>query len=267
MQFRRAASGLAATALLATLLAPARSAHAQSSPPSAAASAAAQNAAIVRPLSEIGRVRARSPYCAALAHARVGADTALAYEYQIPLLMQDLRHFRMDSELSKWQSLKQTERDLSALASLASAGRDDVRALRLAAAAEPDEKRRAEMLAFANALDGAKGRQMTLARQVARVVGILAERPVRTIVTTDKDERSGNTAFGGGVSRAIAMENRPSPDPFTEPQADAVAEHDRLQTMFGAFEGERYIRDDLKDAAAHATSAMQLGACKDLPSQ
>ena len=261
MRRRRVAAGAAAAALLLTLFAPGRIAHAQTN-----GSGASDNAAIVRPLTEIGRVRARSPYCAALARARLGADSALAYEYQIPLLVQDLKHFRIDSDLTKYQSLRQTERDLSALASLARAGRDDVKALRAAAHSEPDAKRRDEMLAFANALDGAKARQLMLAKSVARVVGILAERPVRTIVTTDKDDRGSSTALGGGVSRAIAAEMRPSPDPFVEQQADAVAEHDRVQTMFGAFAAEHFIRDDLKDAASHATAAMQLGACSNTPS-
>jgi hypothetical protein len=264
MQLRRVASGMAAAALVLTLIAPARTARAQTAP--RAATTAEQNASIVRPLNEIGRVRARTPYCAALAHARVGADTALAYEYQVPVLVQDLRHFRLDSELTRAHSLKKTESDLSALASLAQAGRDDVKALRAAASTEPDEKKREAMLAFANALDGAKARQLMLAKAVARVVGTLAERPIRTIVTTDKDEQNSATALSGGVSRAIAMETRPSPDPITQAQSDAVAEHERLQNMFNAFEAERYIRDDLKDAATHATTAMQLGGCTNTPS-
>ena len=262
MDFRRVVSGTAAAAFLLTLLAP-TAARAQTTP--RRANSAEQNASIVRPLNEIGRVRARTPYCAALAHARVGADTALAYEYQVPVLVQDLRHFRLDSELTRAHSLKKTESDLTALATLAQAGRDDVRALRAAAAAEPDEKRREAMLAFANALDGAKARQLMLAKQVARVVAVLAERQIRTIVTTDKDEKNSETALSGGVSRAIAMETRPSPDPITQSQSDAIAEHERLQNMFGAFEAERFIRDDLKDAATHATTAMRLGGCTDTP--
>jgi hypothetical protein len=262
MQLRRVVSGTAAAAAVLALLAPPLTGRAQTPP---RATNAEQNAAIVRPLSEIGRVRARSPYCAALARARLGADTALAYEYQVPVLVNDLKHFRLDSELTRAQSLKKTETDLSALATLARAGRDDVKALRTLASTEPDEKKREEMLAFANALDGAKARQLMLARSVARVVAVLAERPIRTIVTTDKDDRSSETALSGGVSRAIAMETRSSPDPFTQTQSDALAEHDRLQNMFTAFEAEHYIRDDLKDAATHATTAMQLGSCTNTP--
>jgi hypothetical protein len=263
MQLRRVASGMAAAVVALALIAPGRAAHAQTAP--RAGSAAEQNASIVRPLNEIGRVRARTPYCAALAHARVGAETALAYEYQVPTLVKDLRSFRLDSELTRAHSLKKTENDLTALASLAQAGRDDVRALRVAATAEPDDKKRDEMLAFANALDGAKARQMLLAKSIARVVAILAERQIRTIVTTDKDDRNSETAMSGGVSRAIAMETRPSPDPITQAQSDAISEHERLQNMFHAFEAERFIRDDLKDAATHATTAMKLGGCTDTP--
>lgn len=263
MQLRRVALGTAAAAVVFSLIAPGRIAHAQTAP--RAATTAEQNASIVRPLNEIGRVRARTPYCAALAHARVGSDSALAYEYQVPVLVNDLRYFRLDSELTRARSLMKTESDLSALASLAQAGRDDVRGLRAAANAEPDEQKRREMIAFANALDGAKARQLMLAKSVARVVAVLAERPVHTIVTTANDDRNSESALTGRA-RAVATETPSLPEPITQSQSDAIFEHERLQNMFNAFDAERNIRDDLKDAATHATTAMKLGGCTDTPS-
>jgi hypothetical protein len=262
-------SRFAALLLLAGLVVPAASAPAQTPSPNPAAAARAEaNAAIVRPLTEIGRVRSRTPYCGALARARPGIDAAIAYEYAMPTIAQDLRNFRLDSYLTKEQSLNKAERDLSALWDLAIAGRADVVALRAAANADGvDEQKRKEMLAFANALDGAKGRQMGLARQIANIVGTMAEQPVRLAANQVTDDQ-GPRAMRGRMQLRTTPGGPATPAPdqlisssFTQSTANEVADHDRLVQLFGAFALEDFIREDLGLAAKHGTAAMQLGGC------
>ena len=256
---RRRFSGLAGTALAVALIAPASIAGGQAPPSPAPASRADENAAIVKPLIEIGRVRARTPYCGALARARDGIESAITFEYSTPILSRDLRGFRTDSGLTKARSLKKTERDLAGLWNLAVAGRDDVRALRAAANADGvDEQKRKEMLAFANALDGAKARQMQLTKAMARIYAVLAERPVRDIV---HDE-------GGGQETGDALD-APAPNRFSSSGtagqvATALQDYKDTQQLFGTFAAESFIREDLKNAAQHGNAAMQLGGCSSI---
>jgi hypothetical protein len=264
---RRFHSGLAGTALAVALIAPAATALGQAVP-SPAPPAGADDTAIVKPLVEIGRVRSRTPYCGALARARSGIDSAITYAYSTPILANDLRRFRLDSALGKHQSLKKTESDLTGLWNLAVTGRDDVRALRAAANAETDADKRREMLAFADALDGAKARQMQLAKSVARAVAVLAEAPVHDVVHDENRDDTGDPLVWKALIRNPSLENAASPVGFTAPrtaaQAEALAEHDKAQFLFGAFAAERFIREDLKDAALHGNKAVQLGGCQDV---
>jgi|GEM_PF-1248223 len=221
-----------------------------------------ENAAIVAPLVRIGRVRARTPYCAALAGARPGIDAAIDYEYAVPVIAHDLRAFRLDSYLTKERSQRVSERDLAALWELAIAGRKQVQALRDAANAPGvDPDRRAAMLDFANALDGAKARQMMLARSLAKVVGTNAETPVRDIVNSASDQ-PGQAAL---LSRMAPPPNGPDilipPPPYATEHGYDLADAARLEHLFTAFGAEEWIRRDLADAARHATDAMHLGGC------
>jgi hypothetical protein len=268
MNGRRLYSGMAGTALVVVLTLPAAIVSGQTQPSPAPSSRAEENAAIVTPLAEIGRVHSRTPYCGALARARAGIDSAITFEYSMPIVANDLRRFRLDSHLTKAQSLKKTERDLTGLWNLAVAGRDDVRALRTAANAEGvDEQKRKEMLDFADALDGAKARQMMLAKSLARVVAVLAETPVRDIANTESDNS------GGGAMPWKALLQHPSAPVGDVPPvptglvtggrttADDQQDHDRLQGLFGTLPAEDMIRKDLKDAAQHGSMAMRLGGC------
>ena len=238
----------------------ARAAAASTPAPSAEAEAAA---AIVTPLAEIGRVRARTPYCAALARARPGIDAAITYEYTVPVVAQDLRNFRLDSALHKELSLKNTERDLNKLWDLAVAGREEVRALRTAANAEPDAPRRTAMLDFANALDGAKERQKWLAKSIARVVAVMGEANVRDVVDSASFDTS-TAAFVGQQRSGVRAGDDGPISAVTQTQADAIEDHERLQRLFGAFAAEWFIRNDLRDASIHARTAMALGGCDSL---
>jgi hypothetical protein len=267
MSARRIAAGAVASILLAALAVSPPAAPAQTSPATPAPpSLAEQNAAIVRPLIEIGRVRARSPYCAALVRARPGIDSAVTYEYSVPVISNDLRHFRLDSDLTRTQSLDRLERDLRALTTLAQTGRSDVQALRAVANAEGDATKRREMLEFADALDGAKERQMSLARSIANIVGQLGEAPARVVANAPSDEH-GAMGLSRARQRYVPIPT-PTPPPqknpgaFTAAQADAITDQDRLQQLFSAFAAEEQIRNDLKTAAQHGTNAMQLGNCE-----
>jgi hypothetical protein len=258
---------MAGTALAVALIVPAPIASAQTQPSPAPTSRAQENAAIVTPLAEIGRVRSRTPYCGALARARSGIDSAITFEYSMPILANDLRRFRLDSHLTKAQSLKKTERDLTGLWNLAVAGRDDVRALRTAANAEVDEQKRTEMLGFADALDGAKVRQMWLAKSLARVVAVLAETPVRDIANTTSDNSGGGALAWKALDQHPVDANQgPAPAPRGmvsggQTAADDQQDHDRLQGLFATLPAEEWIRKDLKDAAQHGSAAMLLGGC------
>jgi len=265
MNVRRRASGVALAAVFLVSVGPA-GAFAQAVP-NPAPTQAQKNAAIIGPLTEIGRVRARSPYCAALARARLGIDSAIAYEYQMPVVAADLRNVRFDSDLHKHRSLKKLERDVIALWDFATAGRNDVLALRTAANADGvDEARRAEMLALANAVDGAKERQKMLAKSVARTLGVYAEAPVRTIVTTAEDELRSSNPFAGPTwsirnSSPAAAEETPAPSAYAQLHPGSLEQHARPEAVFDTFSAEERIREDMAVAAKHATLAMQLGGC------
>jgi len=260
MRVSRRTAICVATALLFGLGVPGGAALGQSPGP-----ASTDAGSILRPLIEIGRVRARTPYCAALAKARPGIDAAIAYEYAVPIIAKELREFRLDSHLTKYQSLKRSEHDLTALWNIAKEGRAQVQALREAANAPGvDDARRKELLAFADALDGAKVRQMWLAKSIARNLAVLAEVPVRNIADKPSDDHAGG-AFATKLDTTSWVSADPSPAPsITTTQSDAVADHEHLQSLFDTFAAEQPIREDLKVASQHAIAAMQLGGCESL---
>jgi hypothetical protein len=258
-----------------SLLAPAGIASAQTQPSQPAAPVApatltvtSRDSAIVKPLAEIGRVRARTPYCAALAKARPGIDAAITFEYLAPALAKDLRAVRFDSELHRELALRHADADLAALGEMANRGRAEVRALRSAAYADGvDEQKRQEMLAVANAIDGAKERQKFLAKSIARTVGIYHEIPIHTIVSTANDDSHASNPFTGSTWRQRDMESlqntglSPEAAYVTSATLDTIEQHDRAQELFATFNAEQYIREDMADAAQHAKAAMQVGGC------
>jgi hypothetical protein len=268
MDARRRASGVTLAAVLLITAVPARTALAQTiaaPPPSAEEQ---RNAAIVKPLVEIGRVRARTPYCAALASARPGIDAAIAFEYQAPVVAADLRMFRNDSGLHKHYALKRAEADLRTLWNLALFGRDQVLALRTAANAEGvDEQKRTEMLAVANAVDGAKARQKELAKSIARAVAVYAEAPVRTIASSAEDEIRSSNPFSGstwnpaGTTAAVSADAVPVQSVYQQLHPEAGEQHQQRQMLFSTFASEFAIRNDMEVASQHAKTAMQLGGC------
>ncbi|HTD35368.1 MAG TPA: hypothetical protein VK665_17000 [Candidatus Elarobacter sp.] len=273
MTVRRLRTLALSAAFAATLVAPASFAAAQSAPPAAPAAPAAltvtsRDSAIVKPLAEIGRVRARTPYCAALAKARPGIDAAITFEYLAPALAKDLRAVRFDSELHRHLALRHADADLAALGEMASRGRAEVRALRQAAYADGvDDQKRQEMLALANAIDGAKERQKFLAKSIARTVGIFHEIPIHTVVTTASDDSHAANPFSGSTWQQRDAESAantslsPEAAYVTQSTLDMIEQQDRAQTLFATFNAEQYIREDMADAAKHAKLAMEAGGC------
>jgi hypothetical protein len=258
----------AATGDLARAQSPAPGVGAQSplpglaAPSPASSSRSEQDAAIIRPLTEIGRVRARTPFCAALARARPGIDAAVAFEYVVPVVADDLRNYRFDSYLTRSRSEKKSEADLRLLWLIAQHGRAEVQALRDAAKAPGlDPKQKDEMLAFANALDGAKARQMWLAKQIARTLAVTEELPVQQMADQPGDDHASSaleTLHQQNPGPAIGPTMPPA---FTQTDSEYVFHIRQEQRVFDTFGGEEPIRADLKTASEHGALAMQLGGC------
>jgi hypothetical protein len=107
---------------------------------------------------------------------------------------------------------------------------------------------------------------MMLAKSMARVVAVLAETPVRDIANTAADD-SGATAMPWKAldgNLPVAMDGPPRVPPGMPAVGQTVADqqdHDRLQGLFATLPAEEWIRKDLKTAAQHGSTAMQLGGC------
>ncbi len=224
---------------------------------SARTSKAAQNAAIVRPLLEIGRVHARSRYCAALLQAGPGVEAALDFEYDIPIVASHLSHFRVDSYLTREMSSRQAEQDMKILWGLATYDREHVIALR-EAAKQPgiDPQRRDALTGLADALDGAKGREIVLTRALAKFVGAAEELPVRNIASSASDDH-GISGVNGAPRSPVPIEY----PGFGVMNPYAFDDYNTLENLFDVFTPEEYIRSDLSVAAQHATAAVRLGGC------
>ena len=213
-------------------------------------------ASVIEPLREIGRVRARTAFCKAfLAHASLGVSSALDFERSLLATLADFRSAKLGDELNKHKSLKQLEKDLNRLADLSLAGRAELEELK---SLETDPARHEALLEFANALNGAKGRQMELARKLAGSFAIIAEQPVYTNVTLPGDRsESVNNAFAkrGSLSpTSMATGN------ILNTQADDRA-FELRNDLFDAMPGDDLVGRDLRRAADDGKLALILGGC------
>lgn len=208
---------------------------------------------VVEPLREIGRVKAKSAYCTALVQsAAPSARTALQYESRLLLALDHIRHFRLDSGLTKWQSINRLEADLNAMADLALAGRTELEGLRTLAM-QSDQAQHDELIALADALDGAKARQMSLARQLSSISGRLAEAPLHSMTELPVDDYAADYAFARGLF--------PYPSASALDSGEYQEEHQRLQDAFNTMPADEKIGDDLARAGDHARAALALGNC------
>ena len=211
---------------------------------------------VIAPLREIGRVRARTAFCKAfLAHASLGVSSAIDFERSLLATLADFRSAKLGDELNKHKSLKQLEKDLNQLADLSLAGRAELEELK---SLETDPARHEALVDFANALNGAKGRQMELARKLAGPFAIIAEQPVYTNVTLPGD-RSEN------VNNAFAKRGSLSPTSMAtgnilDTQA-AERAFELRNDLFDAMPGDDLVGRDLRRASDNGKLALILGGC------
>jgi len=209
---------------------------------------------IIQPLREIGHVKARSAFCTAfLAHAALGVSSAIDFEQSLLDTVSDFRSAKLGDELNKHKSLKKLEKDLNRLADLSLSGRAELEELK---SLETDPERHAALVDFVDALNGAKGRQMDVARKLSRTYGIIAEQPVYTIVTLPGD-LAGTSAF--------RRRGQMSPTAMATGSIIDTQEYDRAlelrSHLFDAVPGDEMVGRDLRRAADHGKLAITLGGC------
>ena len=211
---------------------------------------------VIEPLREIGRVRARTAFCKAfVAHASLGVSSAIDFERSLLATLADFRSAKLGDELNKHKSLKQLEKDLNRLADLSLAGRAELEELKLL---ETDPARHEALVDFANALNGAKGRQMELARKLAGTFAIIAEQPVYTNVTLPGDRsESVNNAF---ARRGSLSPTSTATGNILNTQADDRA-FELRNDLFDAMPGDDLVGSDLRRAADNGKLALILGGC------
>jgi hypothetical protein len=216
---------------------------------------------VVRPLREIGHLTVRAgprPFCVAFSAAAAPAATAaLAYERRLIDTSDDFAYFNLTNELAKQRSMRAVEDDLRELAEQAQRGRTELAALRASALGKDDETSKA-IVAFADALDGAKGRQMELARKLARVYGRLAETPAYSIIDRPSDyNHRFSRRVGGGLAGDIALTPLPSAaDPFGADDARVPA----ADSLF-SLPDDAEVGHDLARAADYAQQAEGIEHC------
>jgi len=215
---------------------------------------------VIEPLREIGHVQARSVFCKALfVHSSLAIGTAIDFE---KTLLDTVGHFRsahLGDELNRHKSVKQLAKDLNRLADLSLAGRAELDALKTLDS-ESDPERQQAVVDFVNALNGAKGRQMDIARKLSRTLGIIAEQPISSNVTLPNDPSDSNSAVnafrarGSGSPTALATGN------ILDTQQDARALELR-NDLFDAVPGDALVGRDLRRAGENGKLAMTLGGC------
>ena len=204
---------------------------------------------IVRPLREIGHVRATSSFCTTFAQGGgPAASAALAFENRLYITGNDLRSFDSSSPLGAHRSGRLLEDDLHALADDALAGRAELAALREKAIASGTPSGQA-VVDFADALSGAQGRQMDIARRIARIVGTLEEAEFSTIVNSPLDAH-----YANAFSRSPGQSNALLDDPI--PGSESVYANNFFSTP-----GDDLVGHDLAHAVERAHDAMAAEKC------
>jgi hypothetical protein len=210
-------------------------------------------AGVIEPLREIGRVKAHTPFCKTfLAQSSLGVSSALEFERQLLMALGKLQNVDLGDELHKHKSLEAARKNINLLADLALAGRAELQELK---DLPVDDERHQAMVEFVDALDGAKGRQMTIARQLSRAYGTIAELPVYTTVTLPTDDKT--TAFNKRNSGSVASKITGS---LMENQSYAQAIEINKST-FDAIPGDAEVGRDLLHAGEHGRQVLALGGC------
>jgi hypothetical protein len=130
-------------------------------------------------LREIGHVHAASAFCkTALETATNGINILLHNDVRIEGAVISLRSTDLDSsDLAKSNGLLSLNRQYVALRAEAVRGDGLLKGLKAQAALAPGDDQKRDLLAFANALDGALGRQRKLADDIGHLITVLANHP------------------------------------------------------------------------------------------
>jgi hypothetical protein len=241
--------------LVAGLMLAGRPAPAQSpgDPPVPVPQATTFAAGVIEPLREIGRVKAHTPFCKTfLAHSSLGVSSALEFERQLLIAVGKLQNVDLGDELHKHKTLEQARKNINLLADLALAGRAELQELK---DLPVDDERHEAMVDFVDALDGAKGRQMTIARKLSKAYGTIAEMPVYTTVTLPGDDKT--TAFNKRNSGSVASKVAGS---LIEDQTYAQ-QIEVNKSTFDAVPGDELVGRDLQHAGEHGRQVLALGGC------
>jgi hypothetical protein len=234
--------------------------------------------AVVQPLREIGHVRAVTAFCRKfLSSAAPAVNSALAYEAQLLQTVADFRRARLSDEISRQRSLRALTLDLRRLHDFANEGRGELAGI-VDLAKDSDEEPGTDLMAFRNALDGAKARQIHIDHLLAALVGRYAEQPISSLANGPADAASARDAFGkaraGSILDAAGNDtsgqpnlNAPGeaslPENF-DPEAAAAAASPILadqNNLFNAVAGDDFVESDLADAARHGKAVIDLEHC------
>jgi hypothetical protein len=218
---------------------------------------------IISPLREIGRVRARSAYCIALVRdGAAAAQSAVNYEVARVTAFADLRDVLFANEFQKMHAVHVLELDLARMVDLARQGRTELNGLRTTAS-EADAEKASAVLAFRDALDGAKAHQLEQTRDLARILGdVEGQLGIRALA----DKRDPGTDDATALHR---LQNT-SPELFLEPFESDLSHSGSGGGPFGGdinkaiFQIELVdpiIKSDMVRAGEESTRALALGNC------
>lgn len=231
---------MVASVVLAGLLAVVFATAGSSAPgpaPTAAASAA--------PLKEIGRIRVTSPFCKALVAGAIRAvDIETQNDTRLTIVENFLERVDLDgNQILKHRGVTELAQQFVTLRAAAVEGNGIMRAFREQAKAATKDEQRANLTAFADALDGVLHRQKVLADDLGRLIAYLDshepidkdrhDSQVFDALLTQDDARYPHTRFDVrdfGPTAGL-------PDPLSVTAKAASAELIQRSTTIGGDEG------------------------------
>ena len=234
-------------------------------PAANAAPPASHNDDVIGPLKEIGHVTARSPFCARFVNdSALAASAAVSYEFALVKTARDLQYANTDDSLRKSHSAQVLLWDLQKLADLSNAGRSKLADLEAAAAETNDPELAMQVKEFRDALDGAKARQMELARKLSSAVAKFEEDPVYSTIASPLDTQLGNSngrsLIDFGLSKQSYWTAMLNPNSYWD-QAMTNMHYDAVHSLFEGGPEDEQIGDDLERAGRKANLVVQLGKC------
>jgi hypothetical protein len=191
-------------------------------------------------LREIGRVRAVTPFCRAVVDASTNAvNFAFEGDARIALLISSLTKIDLDtSELKKQAGLVEMRQRYDDLQRVTAQGDKQVKDLRVKINASTDPQERAKLLAFANAIGGAIGRQRQLFKDYGQILATAEDMPrspnpmyMPSMDHSDQRQQNAMTSPGGLSSyvrgNVLRLETK-----LTDITADEAAAGERATPAF-----------------------------------